>query len=117
MLLLRRRGMDRHAAAESTRAYGRHTTVLIDQYGPRSGVPVSMKCPRTRHSAGSHPRRRSKEVEQMRLQPSRSCWVRINCPRPAARVRLFCLPFAGGSANSYWEWPTYLPEDVEVVPI
>ncbi len=53
----------------------------------------------------------------MRLQPSRSPWVRISCSRPAARVRLICLPFAGGSANSYWEWPTYLPEDVEVVPI
>lgn len=53
----------------------------------------------------------------MRVEPSRSPWVRISCPRPAARVRLICLPFAGGSANSYWEWPTYLPEEVEVVPI
>ncbi len=53
----------------------------------------------------------------MRVEPSRSSWVRISCPRPAARVRLICLPFAGGSANSYWEWPSYLPEHVEVVPI
>jgi medium-chain acyl-[acyl-carrier-protein] hydrolase len=53
----------------------------------------------------------------MRLQPFRSSWVRISCPRPTARVRLICLPFAGGSANSYWEWPTWLPEHVEVVPI
>lgn len=37
----------------------------------------------------------------MRVEPSRSSWVRISCPRPAARVRLICLPFAGGSANSY----------------
>lgn len=51
------------------------------------------------------------------MEPPRSSWVRINCPRPAARVRLICLPFAGGGANSYREWPTYLPEHVEVVPV
>lgn len=53
----------------------------------------------------------------MRVEPPRSSWVRISCPRPAARVRLICLPFAGGGANSYREWPTYLPEHVEVVPV
>ncbi len=35
----------------------------------------------------------------MRVELSRSSWVRISCPRPAARVRLICLPFAGGSAR------------------
>lgn len=53
----------------------------------------------------------------MRMQPSCSSWVRISCPRPAARVRLICLPFAGGNANSYREWPAYLSKNVEVVPI
>lgn len=53
----------------------------------------------------------------MEVKPPHSSWIRISCPRPAARVRLICLPFAGGSANSYREWPTYLPEQVEVVPI
>jgi medium-chain acyl-[acyl-carrier-protein] hydrolase len=32
-------------------------------------------------------------------------------------VRLICLPFAGGSANHYWDWPTYLSPDVEVVAV
>jgi medium-chain acyl-[acyl-carrier-protein] hydrolase len=53
----------------------------------------------------------------MRVQEPRSCWVRITRPRPAARVRLICLPFAGGSANTYWEWSASLPEHVEVVPV
>jgi medium-chain acyl-[acyl-carrier-protein] hydrolase len=32
-------------------------------------------------------------------------------------MRLFCLPFAGGGASVYREWPGYFPDDVEVVPI
>jgi len=53
----------------------------------------------------------------MTLMPSHSSWVTVTCPRPSARLRLFCLPFAGGGASRYREWPKYLPEDVEVVPI
>jgi medium-chain acyl-[acyl-carrier-protein] hydrolase len=53
----------------------------------------------------------------MTLMPPQSSWVTVTCPRPSARVRLFCLPFAGGGASRYREWPAYLPEDVEVVPI
>ena len=77
---------------------------------------MSTKCPRTSTPPVLTPAAQQ-GGEQMRLQPSRSSWVRINCPRPAARVSLFCLPFAGGSANSYWDWPTYLSDHVEVVPI
>ncbi|UMB76757.1 MULTISPECIES: thioesterase II family protein [Dickeya] len=36
-------------------------------------------------------------------------------PNPAARIRLLCIPYAGGSANLYQHWHEYLPEDVEVV--
>lgn len=53
----------------------------------------------------------------MRPDTGRSGWGRVNCPRPAARVRLICLPFAGGSANNYREWPTHLSPDVEVVAV
>lgn len=53
----------------------------------------------------------------MRVKPPCSSGIRISCPRPAARVRLICIPFAGSSANSYREWSTYLPAHVEVVPI
>lgn len=38
-------------------------------------------------------------------------------PRPAARLRLICLPAAGGGASRYRDWPAHLPEEVEVVPV
>jgi medium-chain acyl-[acyl-carrier-protein] hydrolase len=53
----------------------------------------------------------------VRSQLSPGSWVRISGPRPAARIRLVCLPFAGGSANTYWAWSAHLPRHVEVVPI
>lgn len=38
-------------------------------------------------------------------------------PRPVAapRLRLFCFPYAGGSAAAYHQWPSALPADIEVV--
>lgn len=35
----------------------------------------------------------------------------------APRVRLFCLPYAGGSARLFTEWRTLLPDSVEVAPV
>ena len=43
-----------------------------------------------------------------------SAWVRIPVPRPAASARLFCLPFAGGSASFYRPWCHHLKESIEV---
>lgn len=42
-------------------------------------------------------------------------WPRLR--NPAARVRLFCLPFAGGGAAPYRLWARHLPADVECCPI
>jgi medium-chain acyl-[acyl-carrier-protein] hydrolase len=49
--------------------------------------------------------------------PARSRGVQIRHPRPAARLRLICLPPAGGGASRYRDWPADLPEDVEVVSV
>ncbi len=38
-------------------------------------------------------------------------------PRPRARLRLYCLPYAGGSAAIFRAWPDGLPQDIEVCPI
>ena len=46
-----------------------------------------------------------------------SCWVQISRPRPAARLRLICLPAAGGGASRYRDWPAHLTDDVEVVSV
>src|SRR5215216_1306806 len=44
-------------------------------------------------------------------------WVAFYRPRAAPRLRLFCLPFAGGGASSYRGWSNELPSDIEVVPV
>lgn len=43
-----------------------------------------------------------------------TAWVR--CPRPSdqARARLFCLPFGGGGAAIFREWPRDLWPEIEV---
>lgn len=48
---------------------------------------------------------------------ARSRWVQVSRPRPAARLRLICLPAAGGGASRYRDWPVHLPDDVEVVSV
>jgi medium-chain acyl-[acyl-carrier-protein] hydrolase len=38
-------------------------------------------------------------------------------PRPNAKLRLFCFPYAGAAATVYRLWPADLPADVEVCAI
>lgn len=50
----------------------------------------------------------------MSSQPRLSSW--ITCPKPnsLAALRLFCLPYAGGGASLFREWPRSLPRAIEV---
>lgn len=48
---------------------------------------------------------------------SRNPWLQISQPKPNARLRLFCFPYAGGAASIYRSWHQYLPADVEVCAI
>lgn len=41
-------------------------------------------------------------------------WFTSQQPNPRARLRLFCFPYAGGSAAIYRLWPQNLPSEVEV---
>lgn len=43
-----------------------------------------------------------------------SVWFVRPSPQPQARLRLFCFPYAGGSAQSYHDWQRRLPQDVEL---
>ncbi|MBV9772453.1 MAG: thioesterase [Gemmatimonadetes bacterium] len=38
-------------------------------------------------------------------------------PKPDARLRLFCFPYAGGAASIYRTWSQSLPAEVDVVPV
>nr|WP_298096142.1 alpha/beta fold hydrolase [uncultured Shinella sp.] len=44
-------------------------------------------------------------------------WVSYVTRRDNARLRLFCLPFAGGGAEFYRDWAALLPGDIEVWPV
>lgn len=41
-------------------------------------------------------------------------WLACSLPRPQARVRLVCLPYAGGGAAAFWPWSEDLGPQVEV---
>jgi medium-chain acyl-[acyl-carrier-protein] hydrolase len=44
-------------------------------------------------------------------------WIMRPRRLPGARLRLFCLPHAGGGASMFREWAQHLPEVIEVCPI
>lgn len=61
-----------------------------------------------------------------RFTPQQACnhgqkkfnaWVTCPMPNPAARLRLFCLPFAGGGASAFRTWGRALSPAIEVCPI
>lgn len=41
-------------------------------------------------------------------------WLICLCPQRNPVMRLLCLPFAGGGASTFQEWPIHLPTSVEV---
>ena len=41
-------------------------------------------------------------------------WIKVYDSRPSAKLRLYCLPYAGGGASLYRDWSKDLPEHVEV---
>jgi surfactin synthase thioesterase subunit/acyl carrier protein len=44
-------------------------------------------------------------------------WLIAPRPNPAAKVRLFCFPYAGGGVVSFRTWPQLLDDAVEVVAV
>ncbi len=44
-------------------------------------------------------------------------WIAHSRPVPAMRLRLFCFPYAGGSAAVFRKWKDFLSPKVEVCPI
>jgi medium-chain acyl-[acyl-carrier-protein] hydrolase len=51
------------------------------------------------------------------MRSSPSPWFVVGSPRPDPVARLFCFPYAGGSAQIFQDWHHYLPYEVEVVGV
>jgi medium-chain acyl-[acyl-carrier-protein] hydrolase len=49
--------------------------------------------------------------------PATDRWITRPRPSPRARLRLLCLPHAGGGASSFRGWADALPPEVEVCPV
>jgi medium-chain acyl-[acyl-carrier-protein] hydrolase len=44
-------------------------------------------------------------------------WFNIKKPAPNALIRLFCFPYAGGSAQIFSDWCDSLPPEIEVIGV
>jgi medium-chain acyl-[acyl-carrier-protein] hydrolase len=53
----------------------------------------------------------------MITKSSSSSWIDYLKPNPHAQLRLFCFPYAGGSASIFRTWVNDLPPDLEVCPV
>jgi len=53
----------------------------------------------------------------MHSAPKVDVWLPYRRPRPGARVRLFCFPFAGGGASVFHDFQEGLPPHVEVLAV
>jgi medium-chain acyl-[acyl-carrier-protein] hydrolase len=53
----------------------------------------------------------------MSTQPAVKSCVIYPKPNPQSRMRLFCFPYAGGTATVFRNWPRYLPSEIEVCAI
>jgi medium-chain acyl-[acyl-carrier-protein] hydrolase len=51
------------------------------------------------------------------MSSERSSWFPFRRPRPAARLRLFCFPYAGGGATLYHPWREALGDEIEVCAV
>ena len=46
-----------------------------------------------------------------------SRWIARRPEKPRAQLRLFCLPYAGGSAALYRSWHGHFPESIDLCPV
>jgi surfactin synthase thioesterase subunit len=50
-------------------------------------------------------------------QITSNAWLLLPEPNPQARLRLFCFPYAGGTAQVFRGWPAKLPRTVETLAV
>jgi medium-chain acyl-[acyl-carrier-protein] hydrolase len=48
---------------------------------------------------------------------SKNHWIAYTKTNPKVKLRLFCFPYAGGSAMVFRDWQNNLPETIQVCPV
>ena len=56
-------------------------------------------------------------MEPARESLAKNPWIAHRRPSSQARIRLFCFPYAGGSATIYRRWQGALPPEIEILPV
>lgn len=51
------------------------------------------------------------------ITPTLDPWIQFWQPKPQARLRLFCFPYAGGGASIFCKWSETLLPGIEVCPV
>jgi surfactin synthase thioesterase subunit/NAD(P)-dependent dehydrogenase (short-subunit alcohol dehydrogenase family)/acyl carrier protein len=113
---------------------------LVNRLEPALGVPIPMatllKGPSAEELVDSiFPGLKDKSALEVDVQASTSCsgagirrrscsgiarsseWIVVTRPNPAANVRLFCFPFAGGGSAVYRLWNERVGPSIEVVAV
>ncbi len=54
---------------------------------------------------------------EAKSKPAKVSWLAYHKPNSSARLRLFCFPYAGGSAIVFRNWQQSLPSTIEVCPV
>ncbi|UCG70212.1 MAG: thioesterase [Thermoplasmata archaeon] len=52
-----------------------------------------------------------------KLNVTQNPWFYVPKPNCKAKLKLFCFPYAGGTAEIYYAWPYDLPEEIEMLAI
>lgn len=100
----------------------RHVTTIADllaRLGPIAGAQAqeaaaahTVPPPRSlQHAEGDAAVRHTSEP-----RPAAPLVQAMSGP-PAARIKLFCLPHAGGNAAHFYSWSRWLPGGIDVVPV
>ncbi|PLZ94597.1 putative thioesterase [Fischerella thermalis CCMEE 5194] len=61
--------------------------------------------------------RKNENDNKMLNTSSLDSWLICPKPNPDAQIRLFCFPYAGGSANIFRRWSNHLPNTIEVCAV
>src|SRR5215472_13616732 len=65
---------------------------------------------------GRHQLGEGEEVRVVGATSTDDRWFSGEDATAAGEVLLFCLPYAGGSAAAFRDWPSHLPERLRCVP-